>query len=102
MTSEKPEKKKLPPDARVVAALALLLEGASDEQFDGTLQALIESMKPRIRQAWSERKLKHEMYDPLTEAVRTGDVREMVKAIYTNEAAMKLLNKLQAEHCKAK
>lgn len=102
MTTAKPEtpkpKKKPSPDARAIAALALLLEGTPEDQFDNALVALVEGMKPRIRQAWSERRLKKEVYDPLEAAVRTGNARTVVKAIYTNDAAMRLLNKLHAEH----
>jgi hypothetical protein len=98
----KPPRKKLPPDARAIAALALLLEGTDEAQFDAALQALIENMKPRIRQAWSERRLKAEVYDPLTKAVQTGNVRTVIEAIYTNGAAMALLTQLQAEHARAK
>jgi hypothetical protein len=97
-----PAKKKIPPDARAVAALALLMEGIDDNRFEEGLQAIIDSLKPRIRQAWSERRLKKEVYDPLTAAVQTGDVRTVIKAIYTNDTAMAMLIKMQADHKQAK
>jgi hypothetical protein len=96
--TEKRPRKKLPPDARAIAALALLLEGTDEGQFDQALAALVDNMKPRIRQAWSERRQKKEVYDPLTAAVQTGNVRTVIEAIYTNEAAMSLLTQLHAEH----
>jgi hypothetical protein len=103
VTTEKPpqRKKKVPPDARAIAALALLLEGMDEDRFDEGLTTIIDNLKPRIKQAWSERRLKKEVYDPLTAAVQTGDVRAVIKAIYTNGAAMNLLNGLHADHQRA-
>ncbi|NIT79711.1 MAG: hypothetical protein GWN58_33690 [Anaerolineae bacterium] len=102
-TTDKPQrpKKKLPPDARAIASLALLLEGIEDDRFEEGLAAVIDNLKPRIKQAWTERRLKKEVYDPLTAAVQTGDVRKVITAIVTNGRAVQMINELHAEHQRA-
>lgn len=99
MTTPNPRpKKKVPPDARAIAALALLLEGFEADRFDEGLATIIEGLKPRIKQAWTERKLKKEVYDPLEAAVKTGDVRKVITEIVTNGRAVQMINELHAEH----
>jgi hypothetical protein len=45
------QKKSLPMDERAVRSLAALTEGVDD--FDRGLTAIVENLKPRIRQQWS-------------------------------------------------
>jgi hypothetical protein len=97
-TPQTKTKKKVPPDARAVAALALLLEGVDEARFDEGFNALIESLKPRIRETWYERRLKREVFDPLDHAVQSGDTKTILQALYTNDTAMAMLSKMQGEH----
>lgn len=100
-TTTRRPKKKLPPDARAIASLALLLEGFDEDRFDEGLATIIDGLKPRIKQAWTERKLKKEVYDPLEAAVKTGDVRRVITEIVSNGRAVRMINELHAEHQRA-
>jgi len=97
-TTKTSQHKRPSPDARAVAALALLLEGIEDSKFEEGLAAIITSLKPRIKIAWSKRRLKKEVYDPLAEAVKTGDSDKVLEALYTNRVAVELINRLHQDH----
>lgn len=93
----KDARKKPPPDARVISALALLLEGFDENRFDEALTGLIQDLRPRIKRAWAARRLKRETqaHALLQEAMKTGEPLKVLETIVTNEPVMALITQLQ-------
>lgn len=97
MEKKAPTKKKIPPDARAVAAIALLLEGVDDDRFEEGFRAIIDSLKARVQEAWAERRLKKVLFDPLMAAIESKNPHTIIEVISHNDTAMSLLNKMHAE-----